>query len=128
MEVNCFISLGELVDKLSILKVKYENIEDPQKLDFIKKEMDLLESELQKLDLTGVDGYLNKLIKVNRSLWDIEDQIRLKEKEEEFGAEFIEIARSVYKTNDLRFNIKNEVNDRYGSSIREMKSYEDYVK
>ena len=68
MEVNCFISLGELVDKLSILKVKYENIEDPQKLDFIKKEMDLLESELQKLDLTGVYGYLNKLIKVNRSI------------------------------------------------------------
>lgn len=123
------ISIGELLDKISILQVKLEKIKDKRKLELVKDEYNILNSELNKLNLYDYDGILSllkELSVVNRNLWDIEDKIRLKEKGKLFDTEFIELARAVYYTNDKRSLIKSEINKMTNSSIFEVKQYDSY--
>jgi hypothetical protein len=120
------ISLGELIDKITILEIKQEQITDFTKKSNVKREASLLELKLLTLNLNGIQIYRDQLKYVNKKLWDIEDQIRLKERDQNFDQEFIFLARQVYITNDQRFSIKNEINNQFSSSIKEIKSYENY--
>lgn len=126
MNVKVEVSLGELVDKLSILRIKQKFISDQKKLVHVNKEEAILEKTLSELSLPGIESFLEELISVNSKLWKIEDDIREKERSKSFDQEFIELARAVYVTNDLRFDVKNRINAQYGSSLQEVKSYEDY--
>ena len=123
------VSLGELIDKITILEIKLSNIEDAQKLKNVQTEYDLLTqlSDYQnvKNDRDVVECKQN-LYNVNLKLWKIEDALRDREKEQKFDADFIYLARSVYITNDERSKIKKSINIKYGSSIIEEKSYKDY--
>lgn len=124
--VQIKVSLGELVDKISILMIKQKKITDQQKLTFINDELKTLKETLDELNLDGIQKFLDELITVNEQLWDIEDDIRDKERQKKFDEEFIELARKVYVTNDQRFSIKNNCNTSYGSQLREVKSYQKY--
>ena len=123
------VSLGELIDKITILEIKLSNIEDAQKLKNVQTEYDLLTqlSDYQnvKNDRDVVECKQN-LYNVNLKLWKIEDALRDREKEQKFDADFIYLARSVYITNDERSKIKKSINIKYGSSIIEEKSYKNY--
>ena len=124
MEIE--VSVGEIVDKLSILQIKTKNITDNDKLKNITKEyLYLHEIVFSKLNISHDDQYV-RLLEVNRELWDIEDKIRDKERDKEFDSEFIELARSVYFTNDKRAEIKKEINLKYNSTFVEEKSYNPY--
>ncbi|MFG1486033.1 DUF6165 family protein [Halobacteriovorax sp. RZ-2] len=123
MIIECPVSLGELVDKMTILKIKTERIEDAERVRLAQAEYDELANTLAKLNLEGMDKFIRELKEINEKLWVIEDDIRLKEKACDFGDEFISLARSVYKTNDLRFKVKNSINMSYNSGIKEVKSY-----
>ena len=124
MKINVEISAGELIDKISILEIKSEKIKDPIKLLYINKEKKLLLQEANKL--CADINWLLKIKEVNLKLWEIEDNIRAKERSKEFDQEFIRLARLVYFTNDERFKIKNEINSHYNSDIAEQKYYEKY--
>lgn len=126
MNVQCSVSLGELVDKISILVIKQKHIKDEQKLIHVRKEEQVLRQTMNALGLDGIQGFLDRLVDVNSVLWKIEDDIREKERQKKFDQEFIELARSVYVTNDQRFKVKNEINERFGSELREVKSYKEY--
>ena len=119
------ISVGELWDKYSILLIKKEKISDISKLIYINSEIKYLYQNMSKYDY-----YVNKqfiqLKKINTELWNIEDKIRVKELNNEFDNEFIQLARSVYFINDKRAKCKNEINDIYNSSIQEVKDYVKY--
>jgi hypothetical protein len=118
------VSVGELLDKLSILKIKREKIKDDQKLSHIINEFDLIERiSSDFLIIQSVSSYFQDLYAVNEKLWEIEERIRIKEQTKEFDSEFIELARSVYLTNDDRFNLKNKINEITNSLIKEQKSY-----
>ena len=118
------ISVGELCDKYAILQIKGEKITDKHKLVNIEKELRYLESIVTELNITS--NKIMSLKLVNEKLWNIEDNIRIKEYNKEFDAEFIQLARSVYVTNDLRFEIKNNISKEYNSDIFEVKSYNKY--
>lgn len=119
------VSIGEIVDKLSILKIKKDNIFDQAKLSNITKEFNYLyEVVFNQLQIQFID--YNKLVEVNKLLWKIEDDIRDKERKKEFDKEFAELARSVYITNDRRADIKKEINIKYNSLFIEEKSYNQY--
>ena len=121
------VSHGEIVDKLTILQIKKENITDNEKLVNINKEYDYLFTIVEN-DLgisTESPDYLN-LLSINKELWVIEDDIRDKERQKEFDEEFIKLARDVYYTNDVRAKIKKEINLKYGSGFVEEKSYNEY--
>lgn len=124
MQVTIQTSIGEFFDKISILRVKREKITNPTKLEAIEKELSVLEPQLAQFE--NNEPLLDELFEVNSKLWVIEDDIRLKETKAEFDQEFIEIARSVYFTNDKRFAIKNKVNEQYGSSLKEQKELPAY--
>ena len=127
MIINTPISLGELIDKISILKIKQTKINDKKKCSFIKEELSLLQSILLNSAVDKkIDVYLDKLTEVNSKLWRIEDDIRDCEKNKKFDQKFIDLARAVYKNNDTRSEIKLEINHHFGSSLVEVKSYEKY--
>ena len=127
MIINTPISLGELMDKISILKIKKKNISDKSKLNFIDDELMLLEEILEKSVINKkISEYLYKLVEVNSKLWKIEDKIRDCERDKKFNQEFIDLARAVYITNDLRSEIKLDINKYFGSKLVEVKSYEKY--
>lgn len=127
MIINTPISLGELMDKISILKIKKKNISDKSKLNFINDELMLLEEILEKSVINKkISEYLYKLVEVNSKLWKIEDKIRDCERDKKFNQEFIDLARAVYITNDLRSEIKLDINKYFGSKLVEVKSYEKY--
>ena len=127
MIVNTPISLGELIDKISILRIKKNNIMDQKKLKHIDQELTLLDRVLSdSVSDKKINEYLNELVKVNALLWKIEDKIRECEKKNKFDENFINLARSVYKTNDKRAKIKLEINNFFGSELVEVKSYEKY--
>ena len=128
MIIHTPISLGELVDKISILKIKDKNINDKEKRALINKELLLLEQILEKTlkDKKSIQKYLNELININSKLWKIEDDLRENERKKNFDQEFIELARSVYFTNDKRSQIKSKINKKFGSQIIEVKSYAKY--
>lgn len=122
------VSNGELLDKFSILKIKLEKINDEFKLINIKNEIDTISKNCEEIIQSDMrlSVIFEELVSVNESLWDIEDKIRIKEKEKEFDPEFIELARSVYITNDIRFTLKNKINIITSSKLVEEKSYESY--
>ena len=123
------ISIGELVDKLSILEIKLLNIKDSQKLTNVYKELETLNPYFQDLlNEYGIDikNLYTRISNINKTLWDIEDAIRDKEKAEEFDEEFVELARSVYIVNDQRAAVKKEINLLTKSELIEEKSYSDY--
>ena len=119
------ISNGELVDKLTILEIKQEKITDQAKLVNIRKEYDQLVGVVKKI-INLDDPLYVKLKEVNQKLWDIEDRIRDYERRQDFGKPFVETARMVYFTNDIRARIKHDINLKTGSDLIEEKSYEDY--
>ena len=123
------VSTGELVDKLSILEIKLLNIKDKGKTKNVYKELETLNPYFQDLlDVYGVEikNLYIKISEINKVLWDIEDAIRDKEAAEEFDKEFVELARSVYITNDQRAAVKKEINLLTKSELIEEKSYSDY--
>ena len=127
MLINTPISLGELVDKISILIIKQKNITDETKLDHVKKELDFLQKTLMNyVQQKEINTYLENLININSKLWNIEDDIRECERKKMFDQTFIDLARSVYFTNDERAKVKNDINKTFGSELVEVKSYEEY--
>ena len=127
MIINTPVSLGELVDKISILYIKNINIKDDEKLKLITEELELLNQTLNKhIKKNDIQNYLDSLIEINSKLWVIEDDIRDCERNKKFDQTFIDLARSVYFTNDKRSEVKLEINKKFGSKIIEVKSYEEY--
>ena len=123
------VSNGELMDKLSILELKLKNITDSKKLINIKVEFNELNPLVQKLFKKynpAVNNLYIKLAEINGKLWLIEDEIRQCEKDKNFGAKFVKLARDVYFTNDVRSELKKEINISTNSGVIEEKSYEDY--
>jgi hypothetical protein len=121
------VSVGEMIDKLSILQVKKIKVSNEEKLEFINKEFELLYNfSSEYLNNLEIELIYTKLILVNTNLWDIEDKLRILEKEKKFDTEFIASARKVYFTNDERFRLKNEINLLTSSEIREIKDYVKY--
>ena len=122
------VSVGELLDKISILEIKKEKIKDPEKLEFINDEHSILKSQLEKNVKT--DEQLKKLFlslkEINSKLWVIEDDKRQCEKEKDFGEKFIKLSRDVHFLNDDRAKIKLEMNNHTGSKIKEIKEYTSY--
>jgi len=127
MIINIPISLGELLDKISILLIKEKNISDNKKLALIQKELSLLKDTLKKtIKDDKIDFYIKRLFEINTKLWRIEDDIRECEKNKKFDKHFIDLARSVYIANDERSQIKLDINNKFGSNIIEVKSYKKY--
>ncbi len=120
------ISNGELVDKVTILHIKRQKIQDPQKFANVQKEYDVLLKSMKKIEITPKSKEFKELLEVNSSLWKIEDKIRVKEAAKEFDDEFIELARSVYFTNDKRADIKKRINMQTESAVIEEKEYVEY--
>jgi uncharacterized protein YukE len=127
-EILVPVSFGELLDKIAILQIKSERIADEAKLANVRNELSALERTWMAHPAAGHDiARLRAELKaVNERLWDIEDAIRIKEKRQEFDAEFVRLARSVYFENDERARIKREINTALGSTYVEEKSYQDY--
>jgi hypothetical protein len=121
------VSVGEIIDKLSILQVKKTKISDEKKLEFVNKEFEILYNlSSVYLDNLEIESLYHQLVEINSSLWDVEDKLRVLEKEKKFEGEFISLARKVYFTNDERFRLKNEINSITSSEIREVKDYVKY--
>jgi hypothetical protein len=121
------VSVGELIDKLSILQVKKTKINNEEKLDYINKEFELLyDLSLVYLENKELETLYHILVKTNSKLWDIEDKLRVFESKKRFDEEFIKLSRSVYFTNDERFILKNQINKITDSEIREVKDYVEY--
>jgi predicted nucleic acid-binding Zn-ribbon protein len=119
------VSAGELVDKITILEIKSERMTDPQKLRNVRLELETLRRAWEESPLAKakVSSQLRKLKTINAQLWEIEDRIRVKESTGSFDGEFIELARSIYLTNDERARVKREINELLGSKLIEEKSY-----
>ena len=119
------ISAGELIDKITILEIKKIKISDAEKLKDINKELDSLNQTFKQFipNPSSIQQLIDKLKSINLKLWDIENGKRQAEKDQNFGKEFIELARSVYKSNDERAKIKLEINNTLGSNIKEVKSH-----
>ena len=128
MSIKIELSIGELLDKISILQIKAERIDDPSKVKNINKELDVLMSLWNDSPYsdTNLSSEINELKNINEALWGIEDKIRDKERNQLFDKDFIELARSVYFTNDKRAEIKRIINGKTGSELIEEKSYSDY--
>lgn len=120
------VSTGELVDKVAILAIKLEKFEDEEKKANVRKEYELLAAAMKSAGISADSAEFLALKEVNLKLWHIEDDIRSKERKEEFDGEFIELARSVYITNDVRAGLKRDINLRHKSALIEEKEYEDY--
>ncbi len=122
------VSVGELLDKISILEIKQEKIKDAESLKFIKDEYDVLKSELDKNIKTdeNLKNLFNSLKEINSKLWVIEDDKRMCEKNKDFGEKFIKLSRDVHFLNDNRAKIKLEINKLTGSKIKEIKEYTNY--
>ena len=123
--INAPISIGELVDKITILEIKKNKLQN-SKLKNVLKELSYLRELIEKHKIDITDDLFFQLKEVNLSLWNIEDQIRIKEKNKEFDNTFIELARSVYFKNDKRAEIKKSINQLCNSEITEEKFYSNY--
>ncbi len=123
--INAPISIGELIDKITILEIKKNKLQN-SKLENVLKELSFLRKLMEKHQIEITDNLFTELKEINLTLWNIEDQIRIKEKNKEFDNIFIELARSVYFTNDKRSEIKKRINRLSNSEITEEKSYAEY--
>jgi len=123
------VSVGEVIDKYSILKIKTEKISSSEKLKNVNNEINKLEIEIEKIKNINpikFQEFLNELIEINTALWETEDLIRVLVQKKDFSTEFINLARSVYLQNDERYRIKNSINIFYKSGIVEEKDYVEY--
>ena len=122
------VSVGELLDKISILEIKLEKIKDLQKLKYIKDEYDILKNQLSESikDFKEIQNLYVSLKEINSKLWVIEDDKRLCEKNSDFGEKFIKLSRDVHFLNDERAKLKLEINNKTGSKIKEIKEYTKY--
>ena len=118
------VSIGEVIDKITILQIKENNIKDPIKLKHIKKELQILNQTLIESNIIVPNDLVVKLRNVNQRLWDCEEVLRLKEKNKEYDSEFIKYAVDDAVINDERFLVKNEINNICNSNIKEQKSYD----
>ena len=123
--INAPISIGELIDKITILEIKKNKLQN-SKLENVLKELSFLRKLMEKHQIEITDDLFTQLKEINLTLWNIEDQIRIKEKNKEFDDIFIELARSVYFKNDKRSEIKKRINRLSNSEITEEKSYAEY--
>lgn len=121
MIIEIPISVGELIDKITILEIKSERIKHPGKLQNVNKELELLNDKIVNLNISN--EIFDELKETNEKLWDIEDMLRQKEKKQEFDDEFIRLARGVYFTNDKRSDLKKSINLMYGSELHEEKEH-----
>ena len=119
------ISVGELLDKLTILEIKLEKISDKESLKIIEKEYQIL-NKTDGIDKNQYKALFDELKSTNRKLWDIENEKRLCEKNSDFGEKFIQVSRDVHFMNDKRAKIKSKINQLSGSNIREVKQYTKY--
>ena len=122
------VSVGELLDKISILEIKKEKISDPESIKFIEKEYLILKEQLNKNVKSDkkLEEFFNNLKKTNLKLWSIEDYKRMCEKNSDFGEKIIKLSREIHFLNDDRSNVKLKINKYTGSQIREIKQYTDY--
>jgi 5'-deoxynucleotidase YfbR-like HD superfamily hydrolase len=122
------VSIGELLDKISILEIKQEKIKNPEKLKFIYKEYSILKDQYKKNVKSDdkLDNLFNSLKDINNKLWVIEDDKRQCEKDKDFGEKFIKLSRDIHFFNDDRAKIKLEINNHTGSIIKEIKEYTNY--
>lgn len=122
------VSFGELIDKLTILEIKSGRMTDAAKLANVRDELQLLDSlwHADAASQTDIAAERGELKRINEALWEIEDEIRLKERDQAYDARFIELARAVYHTNDQRAAVKRAINVKLGSRLVEEKSYQDY--
>tara|TARA_Y100000816_G_scaffold108158_1_gene75441 strand:- start:737 stop:1126 length:390 start_codon:yes stop_codon:yes gene_type:complete len=122
------VSIGELLDKISILEIKLEKIKDKEKLKFINNELSILKSQLEKNVKSDdkVNNLYKSLKEINKKLWNIEDNKRQCEKDKDFGENFIKLSRDVHFLNDDRAKVKLEINNYTGSVIKEIKEYTNY--
>ena len=122
------VSVGELLDKISILEIKSEKIKDPEKLKYIKDEYKILKDQLNTniKNYNEIESLYNSLKEINSKLWVIEDDKRLCENNSEFGEKFIKLSRDVHFLNDDRARLKLEINNKTGSKIKEIKEYTKY--
>ena len=120
------VSIGEVVDKVTILSIKLEKFQDIVKRENVQKEYNILIKDINELGISEESEDFKDLRQVNVKLWNIEDRIRVKELHKEFDKEFIEVARSVYFENDVRAEIKKRINVKFGSDLIEEKEYVDY--
>lgn len=125
-EILVPVSIGELVDKITILRIKEKRIDDAAKVANVKKELTALINVCHTHKIPIEDALVVELQMVNTELWDIEDEIRDKERAKQFDNKFIELARAVYVTNDKRFEAKSKINKKFGSQFVEEKSYKPY--
>ena len=127
MIINTPVSLGELLDKISILIIKDKKITDIEKKTYVKEELETLNNILKNsIEIDQVQEYIDKLIEVNSKLWKIEDDIRECERKKNFNENFIQLAISGYFTNDKRAELKLKINKKFGSKLVEVKSYNKY--
>ena len=129
MTITVPTSAGELIDKITILEIKAERITDPARLGHVHNELGALKSTRAAAwaqPAPALATLTEALKRVNQALWDIEDEIRACERAQDFGARFIELARAVYRTNDRRAALKNEINQLLSSALVEVKSYAEY--
>ncbi len=125
MLIEIPVSVGELVDRITILRLKAARIEDPAKLANVRSELSALE-EIFERDVGAEDDVsetIERLAEVNGRLWEVEDELRTMEEAQDFGDRFVETARRVYQLNDLRFRLKREISESHGSEVIEEKSY-----
>lgn len=128
MTIKVEVSFGEFLDKITILEIKSERITDPEKLENVNRELNLLRNSWAEhpASKTDISDEMARLKAINEKLWEIEDDIRDKERNKNFDQGFIELARAVYFTNDERAAVKRELNLKLGSELVEEKSYADY--
>ena len=122
------VSVGELLDKISILEIKKVKIKDPKKLEFINDEYNILKDQFDKNVKSGekLDNLFQSLKEINSKLWVIENEKRMCEKNSDFGEKFVKLSRDVHFLNDERAKIKLLINEQSGSKIKEVKQYTDY--
>ena len=127
-KISTPISVGELFDKITILEIKRVKIKDKNKLIHVKNELKLLKDIVSKKNINkrNISKLIHKLKNINIRLWNVEDKLRVYEKNKSFKSEFVALARKVYFMNDKRAKLKNEINIHTKSSINEVKSYEEY--
>jgi ATP sulfurylase len=120
------VSIGEVVDKTTILEIKKEKFKSEDKLKNVIKEYEILKAQIEKVGITIDSDEYKRLKEINLKLWHIEDDLRIMESKKEFNQDFIELARSVYFTNDKRAEVKKEINLNHGSDLVEEKEYVEY--
>jgi predicted nucleic acid-binding Zn-ribbon protein len=127
VQVRVPVSVGELLDKISILRIKEQRIAAPAKLVNVRRELSALQPEMERIEAPAhqLEDWLTDLDRVNGALWEIEDDIRACEARSDFGENFVRLARAVYRTNDERASIKRRINEATGSDLVEEKSYVD---